>query len=283
MNAEVDMPVKEETPRPETGIPASARPSSVSEDQHFDTLLFDEVRNIDKDQDYWFSLRGSSINLLIDAATPLVGMVLRVSRMASCDNIDTVYKQSVEEIKAIEMELTEAGYEHAVILSYRYILCSFIDEAVMSSPWGADCSWAEHSLLTRFHNETWGGEKVFAILTRLQAEPVRYRESLEFIFFCLRLGFEGRYKVMENGQEELRRVVSHLYDTLRLQYEDEPETLTSATDRVVTTRYRIGRQLPVWTVFAGFSVAWIVVYLGYSFALHNKTADVLERLSQILQ
>ncbi|WP_328717678.1 DotU family type IV/VI secretion system protein [Halomonas elongata] len=42
------------------------------------------------------------------------------------------------------------------------------------SSWGRQSVWAEHSLLARFHNETWGGEKVFSILARLQHEPHRY-------------------------------------------------------------------------------------------------------------
>ncbi|MEF1219631.1 DotU family type IV/VI secretion system protein, partial [Photobacterium damselae] len=102
---------------------------------YFDGVLFDNAKNINQDQDFWFKLRGNNINALIDAATPLLGMSLRIRNLSHCDNIDEIYHQSVEEIKAIEVELTEAGYEHAVILAYRYVLCSFIDEAVMSTPW----------------------------------------------------------------------------------------------------------------------------------------------------
>jgi type VI secretion system protein ImpK len=249
----------------------------------YDSLLFDEVNKIDGDQDYWFKLRGDNVNPLVDAATPLIGMALRVRRLSSCDNVHDIYKQAVEEVKAIEVELTEAGYEHAVMLAYRYVLCSFIDEAVMSTTWGADSVWAEHSLLTRFHNETWGGEKVFTILTRLEGEPKRYKALLEFIFLCFCLGFEGRYKVMSNGREEYDKVIANLYEILRRLEEKEPEELTSATDHVMTTKYSLSRQIPLWVVFSGFFTAWIVVFIGYSVALHNKSTNVLEQLNQILQ
>lgn len=245
-------------------------------------LLFDQVQNINADQEYWFKLRGDSINQLIDAASPLLGMVLRVRKLAVMDDVETLYHNTVDDLMAIEAELTEAGYEHAVLLAYRYVLATFIDEAVMNTPWGADSVWAEHSLLTRFHNETWGGEKVFGILQRLETEPAKYKEMLEFIYLCFCLGFEGRYKVMSNGSEEFDKIVNRLFDTLTHMYEDEPPLLMDATKNVVNRRYRIGRQMPVWTVFAGFSGLLIAVFIFFSTSLAHKSSSVLSQLHQIL-
>ncbi len=76
-----------------------------------------------------------------------------------------------------------------------------IDEAVMTTPWGAASNWSTHSLLNQFHGETWGGgeEKVFAILDRVRANPVQHLALLKLIDLCLALGFEGKYRVMEGG------------------------------------------------------------------------------------
>ncbi|SKA52151.1 type IVB secretion system protein IcmH/DotU [Photobacterium toruni] len=249
----------------------------------YDDLLFDNVDNINQDQDFWFQLRGNNINVFIDAATPLLGMALRIRRLGSCDNIEEIYNQAVEEIKAIEVELTELEYEHAVILAYRYILCSFVDEAVMSTSWGADSAWAEHSLLTRFHNETWGGEKVFSVLSRLEAEPERYQDLLVFIYLCLALGFEGRYKVMNNGKEAFDKVFASLYEILRRLKDKDPQPLTSATELVAAKKYKLTKQIPLWTIFAGFSLSWLAIFIVYSVLLNNKSIDVLTQLNHILQ
>lgn len=82
----------------------------------YDELLFDEVKSIDADQDYWFKLRGDNQNKMVDAATPLLGLSLRIRSLAQCENIETIYKQAQEEIKAIEMELVQADIEHAMII-----------------------------------------------------------------------------------------------------------------------------------------------------------------------
>ncbi|KOE88537.1 type IVB secretion system protein IcmH/DotU [Vibrio aestuarianus] len=248
----------------------------------YSNLLFDSVEQMNHDQDYWFQLRGDNPNTLIDAATPLFGLSLRVRSLSECDNIEQIYKQTVEEIKAIEIELTEQGFEHAILMAYRYILCAFLDEAVMGTDWGSSSVWAEHSMLSRFHNETWGGEKVFTILSRLEGEPKRYRSLLEFIYQCLVLGFEGKYRVMENGHHEREKVIARLHDALSALDESEPQELTCATEHVVKSKYKLSRQLPVWSVLLGFVAIWVSVFLGYSYLLHSQSSDVLNQLNQIL-
>lgn len=248
----------------------------------YSSLLFDDVEKINHDQDYWFQLRGSLSNPLIDAATPLLGLSLRVRQLAQCENIEAIYEQTIEEIKTIEIELTEQGFEHAVLMAYRYILCTFLDEAVMGTEWGASTVWAEHSMLSRFHNETWGGEKVFTILKRLEADPQQYKPLLEFIYQCLVLGFEGKYRVIESGKLERQKVITHLHKLINQGQEVDATLLTSATDHVVRSKYKLSKQLPLWSIFAGFVLLWAGTFLGYSYLLHVKTSDVIEQLNQIL-
>ena len=87
--------------------------------------------------DEQFQLRGLEHNRLIDAATPLLGLVIRIRRLAEYRAVDTLYQQVVDEIAAIDRELVEQGYDRPVVVAYRYVLCAFIDEAVLGTDWGA--------------------------------------------------------------------------------------------------------------------------------------------------
>lgn len=178
--------------------------------------------------DELFRLQGSDDNRLVGLATPLLGMVIRVRRLADFREVERLYKQVVDEIGTIEQELKAQGYDRQALLAYRYVLCAFVDEAVLGTDWGAHSIWSQHSLLSRFHNETWGGEKVFAILARMQQEPARHRDMLEFIYLCLCLGFEGRYKVMANGREEYEKVVYNLYQSLSSLASEQPAPLAGS-------------------------------------------------------
>lgn len=250
----------------------------------YDSLLFDNT-GINQDQDYLFKLRGHSENLLVDAATPLLGLVLRLRQLSHCDNISTIYQRVVDDIKAIETELNNAGLEPSVIVSYRYVLCSFMDESVMGTAWGADSVWAEHSLLTRFHNETWGGEKVYTILNRLISEPERYRDLLSFIYVCLSLGFEGRYRVMASGRDEHSKIIRHLYETLdglRKKKSDVSQPLTDQGGAVNASRYRVYRPFPISIVLVVFIALWGGIYAYFSTELQKQTQSILEQISLLM-
>ncbi len=124
---------------------------------------------------YRLPLRGNSLNPMIDAATPLLGMVMRLTTMNSQTMPDHLFSQVVTDVQAVEQLLQEQGYEPGVIVSFRYILCTFIDEAALGNGWSNKNEWIKQSLLVHFHNEAWGGEKVFILLERLLREPKRYR------------------------------------------------------------------------------------------------------------
>lgn len=246
-----------------------------------DELLYEGSQSIDRDQDYWFPLRGDNDNLLIDVATPLFGLALRVKGLSECPEISDIYNQVVKEVTVIEIELSEQGYEHAVIMAYRYILCAFLDESVMSTSWGGSSVWAQNSVLSRFHDETWGGEKVFSILSRIENDTVRYKELLSFILQCLTLGFEGKYKVITNGHVEREKLIARLYENLNSDSADI-HSLSTATDHVVHSKYKLGRQMPVWSVFVLFFISLSVIFSGYFYVLHSKSLDVLSQLNQLL-
>ncbi|TNE75890.1 MAG: DotU family type IV/VI secretion system protein [Gammaproteobacteria bacterium] len=265
--------------------------SEASSSGEFSELLF---ANQDGQQasggvgfdDPQFQLRGLENNRLIDAATPLLGLVIRVRRLADFRDVESLYQQVVDDVAGVDRELIEQGYERPTVVAYRYVLCAFIDEAVLGTDWGAHSVWSQHSLLSRFHNETWGGEKVFAILARMEQEPAHYREMLAFIYLCLSLGFEGRYKVMENGREEYDQIVRGLYETL---YEApggpeddlERPALPDAMENVMPARNRLRSGLPMWGIAGLFVIAMAGVFTLYRVALDERIRDVLSVLDQL--
>ncbi|MCC4271120.1 type IVB secretion system protein IcmH/DotU [Marinobacter nauticus] len=267
--------------------PVMDRPDNTrdSGDRAFSDLLFADSgasQSPVESDDRSFQLRGLEDNRLIDAATPLLGLVIRVRRLADFREVETLYQQVVDEVAAVDRELVEQGYERPTVVAYRYVLCAFIDEAVLGTDWGAHSVWSQHSLLSRFHNETWGGEKVFAILARMEKEPTRYRDMLEFIYLCLCLGFEGRYKVMENGRDEYEQVVRGLYDQLReLRGDRDSRPLADATENLMPARNRLRSGLPLWGIGGLFVAAMAGIYSLYNMALNERIRDVLSVLEQL--
>jgi type VI secretion system protein ImpK len=247
--------------------------------------LFDNVKNIDADEDFWFKLRGNSINVLIDVGEPLLGLVCRVKSLSQYDQLDELYQQVVDEIRMIDNELAGLGYEKAVMLSYRYVLCTFIDEAIMGTRWGSGV-WTQHSLLTRFHNETWGGEKVYSILSRIESDPKRYRELLEFIYLCFCLGFGGRHRVGQNQEnsEKMQQIIGDLQELISINSQEVPDgpLALAPTHNVLKTKNSLNRSVPLWTVFCLFALGLTGVFSYFYISLAQRSESVLDKLNHIL-
>ncbi|BAN96204.1 DotU family type IV / VI secretion system protein [Plautia stali symbiont] len=100
-----------------------------------------------------------------------------------------------------------------MIIGARYCLCSVLDEAAAQTPWGTRGVWSGNGMLVTFHNESWGGEKVFQLLSRVSQSPQQHLWLLEVIHYCLLLGYEGRYRDSDSGRaqcEGIRKRLSQL-------------------------------------------------------------------------
>ena len=105
---------------------------------------------------------------------------------------------------------------------------------------------------------------------------------LGFIYLCLCLGFEGRYKVMENGRDEYEQIVRGLYEQLReLRGDREPRPLTDALANLAPARNRLRTGLPAWLIGGVFVAAMAGIYHLYNIALNERIRDVLSVLDQL--
>lgn len=244
---------------------------------------FNTIQNLDTDEDLAFQLRGHGYNPLVDAALPLFGMVIRVRKMTNYESIGKLYSTVRDQISALDEEIRQHGYDSATQLAYRYALCTFIDEAVMGTAWGSNSIWAERSLLSVNHSETWGGEKFFTVLSRMMMDPARYRDVLEFKYLCLCLGFKGKYGLQHNQNDALQTILVKLHRILRELRGETPESLTDADANIASRRYRMGRQWPWWTPWASALVVLSGVYAAFALNLGSTTDVVLHALDGILK
>lgn len=229
-----------------------------------------------------FVLRGEALNPLIDATSSLMALVLRLFTLSQYDDIDDLHKRCRHEIEAIELELHKQGFDRVTILAHRYCLCSVLDETVMCTPWGQDSNWSERSLLALFHDETWGGEKFFVILERLVMEPARYLPIIEFLYLCLCLGYEGKYRVMHNGRVQVEALIREVHDVIRKQRGNAEALSLNHGQGIVDRLHHVAWQTPVAMVAAGAALLGLIVYLGFFFYTESYTDGVIAQLSRML-
>jgi type VI secretion system protein ImpK len=200
-------------------------------------------------------------DILVAAAAPLLVVVAHLRNSVQQADVAALRKEMADQLRQFEERASRFGGRIGDVSAGRYALSSLVDEAVMTTPWGSASAWSTNSLLLEFHSETWGGEKVFAMVDRVRAEPQKYLALLKLIDVCLLLGFEGKYRVIDNGREQLTELRVDLGRLLRQHGKQPPRELSSSWRGMSQTRM-LRNYLPLWVVFA---IAGAIVLSSYGF------------------
>jgi type VI secretion system protein ImpK len=220
-------------------------------------------------------------NALLQAATPLLVLALRLRSTVSVPDVGGLRRQVFEEVRAFETRARSAGAAAEDVLAARYALCTALDEAVLNTPWGAQSEWAAQTLLIAFHREAFGGEKFFQILERIMADPRRYIDLMELMYAFLALGFEGRYRLEERGAARLLEVQRDLYQRIRAERGPVSAALSPAWAGVPDARNRVARYVPLWIVALAALVILMVTFIALYAGLGRRSEPVMGALAGI--
>lgn len=220
-------------------------------------------------------------NPLVQAAVPLLVLAGRLRGQIAQADIESLRRQAIQEIRTFEERARRSNVPAEDILAARYALCTVLDEAVLNTPWGAQSNWAGQSLLVTFHREGSGGEKFFQILDRVSGEPQRYLALLELLYVCLALGFEGRYRLDQQGAARLAEIRQTLYQRIAsLRDNVEPE-LSLRWKGVEDRRNAVMRFIPLWVVAAACAVLLVGAYIYFDSKLSAQAEPVNAALARV--
>ncbi len=217
---------------------------------------------------------GDGRNPVLQAAAPLLILAARLGTSVQQASIPTLRQQAVQEVRTFDERLRSSGVSREDALVARYVLCTFVDAAVLNTPWGAQGDWAGQSLLVIFHKEVSGGEKFFEILKRLQADPSRYLNLIELLYVCLALGYEGKYRHDPNGALELSRLQHDLYEVIRERHPLREEELSPRWQGTEDRRNPIIRYVPWWTVAAAGATVLLIAFLVFHARLSAQARPI---------
>ncbi|MBV2134209.1 type IVB secretion system protein IcmH/DotU [Pseudomonas sp. MAP12] len=216
------------------------------------------------------------LNPLVDAAAVLLSEAVRLKHSGEAEDLHALHQRLSGELKLFEHRALHDGAESSQVMAARYVLCTVLDEAVVTTPWGNESEWSQMSLLSSFHNETFGGEKFFQLLERLSRNPVKHLPMLELMYLCLALGFEGKYRVQPRGMLELEAIRDSLYRQIRQLRGDVPREVSPHWQGLKDTRRHRVRIVPWWLV-ALFTLACLtMMYGGFAWVLGEQRDTVLQ-------
>jgi type VI secretion system protein ImpK len=223
----------------------------------------------------------ASLNPLVQAAAPLLLAAARLRAMVRHPNPAALRASLADSVMRFEAAARGQGLPNDQVIAARYVLCTLIDESASSTPWGGSGAWSAQSLLVQFHNEGWGGEKVFQLLTRLAQAPEQHRHLLELIWVVLSFGFEGRYRVADNGRDQLVSLRERLAQMLRKLAGAADRTLSPQWQGQVAPPQRLRDGVPLWVIASAVALLLVLVFVALRLSINVRTDATFAALQAI--
>ncbi|MDR3496373.1 MAG: type IVB secretion system protein IcmH/DotU [Ancalomicrobiaceae bacterium] len=217
---------------------------------------------------------------LVVAAEPIFVLVTQLRTARADADLRALRQKVSQELRRFEDAANRFGARAEEVTAARYVLCALTDETVLTTPWGSRSSWSANSLLSELHGETWGGEKVFQILDRIIASPAQHVALLRLVDMALMLGFEGRYRVIDNGRYQLEDRRNDIGRVLKSILPQPPDELSGQWQGVASTD-RLRRYVPFWIVAVSAAAALAILYTVLQFSLVQAVDPIDQRLQAI--
>lgn len=223
-----------------------------------------------------------SDNVLVDEAAMLFSLVAPIRSTASHNDVNGLKKQCINLINQYEQRLRARGVAAETIEQARYTLCCFIDELVLNTSWGGNSDWATESLLSTFHNETFGGEYFFTLLENAIEHPSQDLMLLELQYLCLAFGFVGKMRVEDRGYEKLELIKDRAYKAIRSQRGEPARELSPTWRSDVVQSGALENRLPLWVICSVIAALLLGVYMYLNYQVNDYSDQVHRQLNTLV-
>jgi type VI secretion system protein ImpK len=208
---------------------------------------------------------------LINAAGPLLLLLARLRNTLNAPDAGDLRERAVREIRRFEESARVKQIPMEQLRPAHYALCASLDDVVLATPWGSQGAWAQRSLVSTFHQEVRSGERFFDVLQQIRQNPANFQQVLELMYYCLSLGYMGRYRLSPRGPAEIDRLREETYAVIRRQAPVK-ETGLSPHWQGVAAPYRPKRfGVPVWVTAVAALGILAAVYALSLFSLNGKS------------
>ncbi|MGG6897770.1 type VI secretion system protein TssL, long form [Rhizobium sp. BR 315] len=228
-----------------------------------------------------FRFGGEDVPTVVRSAAPLLNLAHGLRNTEEQPDIAELRRVTIDAVGRYERDLASARISPERARAAHYVICATIDDVVLSKRWGVRAGWARSGLVSTFHMDVTGGDRVFDLLDHFQQSPGANKDLLLLIYLCLSLAFEGRTRVSPRGSLELGRIRDSLYKTLLGQYGVFEREL-SPHWRGVSARHKpLRTAVALWTILSVLALLFALGYMFFTLSLNLASDATFERLANL--
>ncbi|UEM07588.1 type IVB secretion system protein IcmH/DotU (plasmid) [Skermanella rosea] len=218
---------------------------------------------------------------LVMAAAPLLSLCGRIKSQASHADVDTLRLHVLGEIDRFERRITPLGLSARSIRAGKYALCATIDDIVLNTPWGGNSVWTTRSMVGTLFSETWGGDRFFDLLTQLKRDPGNNIDLIELLYYCISLGFEGKYRIAPRGASELVTIREDLYRLIRNVRGDFEQDISPHWRGTGLGHRGPDAVVPPWITAAVAAAFLLLILSGLALAINQRSDGAFAGLAAL--
>jgi len=200
----------------------------------------------------------SSKNDLITFAGPIFDLILRLKAGIVAPSFELRPKITAM-FDDFEKRAERYRINHKIVSVSKFGLAAFVDETVLTNNFPMRNEWEKNPIQLEFFGEQLAGNKFFEKLDSMLGQIEVTQDAVEIYYFCMLLGFKGRYAVYE--QEKLLAIMQNTANALVKVGKIKPVELSPnwlVNDQPVPPKKR---GMPVWAkigALGGLGLAFIV-------------------------
>jgi len=194
------------------------------------------------------------------------------------ENIAGAAKIMGHEIDKFSNLAMELGVSTQDLYMARYILCTFIDEMLGNASWVDGGEWGNVSLLNRYYEQSYGGEKFFGLLNQFEEEPTKFIYLMELAYVCLSFGYGGRYKKKESSTQELGAIKENLYRQIKTTRPKKEKFY--ANHPAAQRHHKLYSKLSRKIILAVSLLLMIVIYGVFTYTVQSNEAALIKVIEE---
>src|SRR5262249_51994162 len=119
------------------------------------------------------------------------------------------------------------------------------------------------------------------LLAKLAQTPQQHAQLLELMYYCLALGFEGRFRIVDNGRAQLETLCQRLAQMIRQNRGEYEQPLSLHWRGVPAPVRRAWENLPLWVTARLAALIALGLYLWLVFSLAGQSEGLFNAIAAI--
>jgi type VI secretion system protein ImpK len=223
-----------------------------------------------------------STNPLVAAAEPIFLLITTLQTCEFQGERNQLFLELRHEIQAFQQQAELEKYRADTITAATYALCSLLDEHLMQSDYGKKVDWESNTLVNYFFHEPNGATRFFVIINRVLENTYTYSHLIELLYFCLSLGFAGKYRNVEHGADTISAITNKLYQAISKQRNSTSKNLLihESKPKPEPTQININQPPPRWLLFTIAITIAVIIISGIFYEINTRLNQLSKPLMQ---